>query len=129
MYNILHAIKNVFPLQEEIDQGIFIGLYELQRLAGTTPNVKLSNGWMQVLLESVKTVFKSSHLIHSKAKIQWEHSHPGAGWNAPLAMSNFLRELHVYNSGSLNLPYHGAGSTVGIVEGNIAEGLFPQEIA
>jgi hypothetical protein len=83
---------------------------------------------MQVVLESVKTVFKSSHLIHSKAKIQWEHSHPGAGWNAPLAMSNFLRELHVYNSGSLNLPYHGAGSTVGIVEGNIAEGLFPQEI-
>ena len=129
LYNILHAIKNVFPLQEEIDQGIFIGLYELQRLAGTTPNVKLSNGWMQVLLESVKTVFKSSHLIHSKAKIQWEHSHPGAGWNAPLAMSNFLRELRVYNSGSLNLPYHGAGSTVGIVEGNIAEGLFPQEIA
>jgi hypothetical protein len=30
---ILAAIKQVFPLQEEIDQGVFIGLYELQRLA------------------------------------------------------------------------------------------------
>ena len=127
LYNILHAIKNVFPLQEEIDQGIFIGLYELQRLSGTTPNVKLPKDWMQVVLESVKTVFKSSHLIHSKAKIQWEHSHPGAGWNAPLAMSNFLRELHIHTQGSLNLPFHGVGSLVGVESKNYAPGLFPDK--
>ena len=129
LYNILDAIKAVFPLQEEIDQGVFIGLYELQRLAGTTPNVKLPQGWMKTLLESCKTVFKSSHLVHDKAKVQWEHSHPGAGWNAPLAMSNFLRELHMYAGGKLNLPFHGAGSAVGILDGNIAPGLFPQEVA
>jgi hypothetical protein len=127
LYNILHAIKNVFPLQEEIDQGVFIGLYELQRLAGTTPNIELPSDWMQVLLESVKTVFKSSHLTHSKAKIQWEHSHPGAGWNAPLAMSNFLRELHVHIQGPLNLPFHGAGSQIGIESKNYAPGLFPDK--
>ena len=129
LYNILDAIKSVFPLQEEIDQGVFIGLYELQRLAGTTPNVKLSDGWMRILLESCKTVFKSSHLVHNKAKVQWEHSHPGAGWNAPLAMSNFLRELHMHTGGTLNLPFHGAGSAVGISDGNIVPGLFPQEVA
>lgn len=127
LYSILDAIKSVFPLQEEIDQGVFIGLYELQRLAGTTPNVKLPQGWMRTLLESCKTVFKSSHLVHNKAKIQWEHSHPGAGWNAPLAMSNFLRELHMHTGGELNLPFHGAGSSVGISDGNIAPGLFPQK--
>lgn len=122
---VLEAIRSVFPLQEEIDQGVFIGLYELQRLAGTTPNVKLPQDWMRTVLESCKTIFKSSHLIHAKAKIQWEHSHPGAGWNAPLAMSNFLRELHMHTGGKVNLPFHGAGSTVGMQDNNIAPGLFP----
>lgn len=131
LHAVLEAIRSVFPLQEEIDQGVFIGLYELQRLAGTTPNAKLPQDWMRTLLESCKTVFKSSHLIHAKAKVQWEHSHPGAGWNAPLAMSNFLRELHMHTGGKINLPFHGAGSTVGISEGNTAPGLFPsqQEVA
>lgn len=124
---ILNAIKAVYPLQEEIDQGVFIGLYELQRLAGTTGTVQLPQGWMKTLLESCKQTFKSSHLMHAKAKIQWEHSHPGAGWVAPTAMSNFMRELHIRNGGTLNLPFHGDGAKVGIEAGNTAPGLFPQE--
>jgi len=125
---ILDAIKDVFPLQEEIDQGVFIGLYELQRLIGTNPNLKMPKGWMKTLLNSVKTTFKSSHLLHDKAKVQWEHTHPGAGWTAPTAMSNFLRELHMRNGGKLNLPYHGEGSKVGILDGVIANGLFPEAV-
>lgn len=125
--SILSAIKDTFPTQEEIDQGLFIGLYELQRLAGTNPNVKLPANWMKTLLKSVKKSFSSSYSVHSKAKRQWEHSHPGAGWNAPLAMSNFLREVHLYNSGKLNLPYHGDGSKVGIEDNNVAPGLFPEK--
>jgi hypothetical protein len=127
--NILQTIKQVFPLQEEIDQGIFIGLYELQRLAGTTGNVRLPNDWMTAVLKSAKQVYSSSHTVHAKAKIQWEHSHPGAGWNAPLAMSNFLRELHVMNLNTVNLPFHGAASKTGIEDGNVAPGLFPQREA
>ena len=123
--SILTAIKDTFPLQEEIDQGLYIGLYELVRLVGTTPNFKLPDNWLKLVLETAKKSFKSSHLVHSKAKLQWEHSHPGAGWNAPLAMSNFLRELHIKNGGILNLPYHGDGSKVGIIDGNILPGLFP----
>jgi hypothetical protein len=80
---------------------------------------------MRGLLESIKPTFKSSHLVHSKAKVQWEHSHPGAGWTAPVAMSNFLREMHLHNGGTLNLPFHGAGSQVGISLSNVAPGLFP----
>ena len=124
--DILSAIQTVFPMQEEIDQGVFIGLCELQRLAGTTNNVKLPLNWMVTLLTSIKPVFKSSHLVHSKAKIQWEHSHPGAGWVAPTAMSNFLREMHIVAGGALNLPTHGAGASVGIVAGNYAPGLVPE---
>jgi hypothetical protein len=124
--NILKSIKQVFPLQEEIDQGVFIGLYELQRIAGTAGTLKLPEGWMVEVLKSAKKTFNSSHLVHSKAKIQWEHSHPGAGWNAPLAMSNFLRELYVLDSDEISLPYHGAASKTGIEDGNVAPGLFPQ---
>jgi hypothetical protein len=128
---ILSAIKQVYPLQEEIDQGVFIGLFELRRLIGT--NIfyngvyELPDDWMVILLESCKKTFKSSHLLHAKAKVQWEHSHPGAGWVAPTAMSNFMRELHLRNGGTLELPYHGDGARVGIEEGNVAPGLFPQE--
>jgi len=124
---ILAAVKSVYPLQEEIDQGVFIGLYELQRLAGTAGTVQLPAGWMQTLLESCRQTFRSSHLMHAKAKIQWTHSHPGAGWIAPTAMSNFMRELHLRNGGKLNLPFHGEGAKVGIEAGNTAPGLFPEE--
>jgi hypothetical protein len=83
---------------------------------------------MKEVLTLCKKSFRDSHLLHSKAKVQWEHSHPGAGWNAPLAMSNFLRELYIRNGGKINLPYHGDGSKVGIDAGNIAPGLFPEEV-
>jgi hypothetical protein len=127
LYNILDAIKSTFPLQEEIDQGCFIGLYELHRISGAA-NIILPEGWMKTLLESVKTTFKSSSLVHSKAKVQWEHKNPGATWTAPTAMANFLRELHIRNGGSLELTYHGEGATMGVLAGNIAPGLFPEEV-
>jgi hypothetical protein len=127
LLNILAAIKEVFPLQEEIDQGVYIGLYELHRIASTNVNEKLPQGWMKTLLESIKPTFKSSSLIHAKAKVQWEHVNPGASWSAPSAMANFLRELHVRNGGQLKLPYHGEGAKMGIEAGNIAPGLFPEE--
>src|SRR5210317_1678548 len=47
--DILSAIKTVFPLQEEIDQGCFIGLYELARL---DTRQTLPEGWMVTVLKS-----------------------------------------------------------------------------
>ena len=127
LLNILSAIKEVFPLQEEIDQGVYIGLYELHRISSTNPADKLPDGWMTTLLKSVKKTFKASSLVHAKAKVQWEHKNPGATWSAPSAMSNFMRELHIRNNGQLNLPFHGEGAKMGIEDGNIAPGLFPEE--
>ena len=127
---ILDAIRTVFPLQEEIDQGVFIGLYELQRLAGTSTNIKLPVDWMKTLLQSLKPEFKASNILHSKAKLQWTHyKGDGATWTAPTAMSNFMRECHIINGGTLNLPFHGDGAKMGIEEGRIAPGLFPEEMA
>ncbi len=129
LFNILNSIKTVFPLQEEIDQGVFIGLYELQRLVGTSPNIKLTADWMKDLLLSLKSDFKSSAIIHSKAKMQWTHyKGDGATWTAPTAMSNFMRECHIIKGGNLNLPYHGEGAKMGVEDGAIAPGLFPEEL-
>jgi len=124
--DILSAITTVFPDDEEVDQGCFIGLYELQRLKGTSPNIKLPKGWMVTLLNSLKQTFTSSAIIHAKCKDQHKHVFPGAGWSAPSNMSNFMRELHIRNDGKLNLPYHGEGAKMGIEEGNVAPGLFPK---
>jgi hypothetical protein len=127
LYNILDAMTKVFPNSEEIDQGVFIGLLELHKLS-STENTTLPNGWMNTLLESIKTTFKSTKICHDKAKDQWEYVRPGATWSAPDAMANFMRELHIRNGGKLNLPYHGLGSKMGIEEGNVAPGLFPKGI-
>jgi len=127
LFDILTAIKETFPLQEEIDQGVFIGLYELHRIAGTA-NIQLPAGWMKTVLDNIKHTFKSSNLIHAKAKVQWEHKNPGATWSAPSAMANFLRELYIRNGGTIELPYHGEGATMGVVAGNVAPGLFPEGV-
>lgn len=128
LYNILAAIRDTFQKQDEIDQGVFIGLYELYRLSNTNTNSQLPAGWMKEVLRECKKTFKSSHILHAKAKTQFEHQFPGGSWNAPSAMSNFLRELYMKNGGTLSLPYHGEGSKVGIIDGNIAPGLFPREV-
>jgi len=124
LYDILDSIKTVFPVGDEIDQGVFIGLVEIQRLSGEY-NVTLPKGWMKTLLTSIKPTFNKAVVIHSKAKTQWEHVKPGSTWTAPSAMLNFMREIHVMNGGTLDIPYHGEGAKMGIEEGNIAPGLLP----
>ncbi len=49
-------------------------------------------------------------------------------WSAPSAMANFLRELYLRNGGQINLPYHGEGAKMGVEEGNVAPGLFPEGV-
>lgn len=122
IYNILNSITSVFPMQEEVDQGVFIGLYELARLDQN--HQELPEGWMHDVLAKVKQTFKSSAIVHSKAKRQWEHVNPGATWSAPSAMSNFLREVYMLNGGMMNLPYHGEGAKMQVAT-NPVVGLFP----
>jgi len=127
LLEILNTIRSEFPAQEEIDQGVFIGLLELHKLASAEA-AALPQGWMTTLLTSIKKVYNSSHVVHTKAKAQWEHVRPGATWSAPEAVSNFLREMYIHNGGKLKLPYHGEGSKVGIEEGNLVPGLIPAAV-
>lgn len=123
---ILEAITGVYQLQEEVDQGVFIGLYELQRLAGNK-NTGLPKDWMKQVLRTVKDVYKSSHLMHDRAKLQFAHKFPGAAWSAPSAMSEFIRELYIMQGGKLKLPTHGAGAMLDVVT-NPAPGLIPKTV-
>ena len=125
IYNILNSITSVFPLQEEVDQGVFIGLYELARLDQN--HQELPKGWMKDVLRVVKKSFNSSAIVHSKAKRQNEHVNPGAGWSAPSNMANFLREVYMMNGGTINLPYHGEGAKMGVAT-NPVPGLFPKAL-
>jgi hypothetical protein len=123
--DILSAIKSVFPMQEEIDQGVFIGLYELSRLDQRN---ELADGWMLEVLRGVKKFFSSSSIVHSKAKMQWAYVNPGATWSAPSAMSNFLRELYMMSGGTIKLPYHGEGALMQVAT-NPAPNLLPKQAA
>lgn len=123
LHDILSAIKTNFPDNEEIDQGVFIGLYELRRLAGTA-GVLLPQDWMMILCASIAQVWSDSAVVHAKGRAQWAYyKGDGATWTAPTAMSNFLREVHAKCGGELKLPFHGDGSKMGIEEGVIAPGL------
>jgi len=120
LYEILNAIAKVFPEDEEINQGIFIGLWELKRLMGGKAGFRKRDGWpdnwMIQVLKKVKERFPRSHVVHSKSKAQWKHI-TATGWTAPKAMANFIREVYEMQGGELNLPTHTVGGkklTVGI---------------
>ena len=125
LFQILEAIRSVFFKQDEIDQGVFIGLYELARLDSRQ---ELPPMWMERVLHSVAKYFSSSATVHSKAKLQFAHINPGASWSAPSAMANFLRELYIMEGGTITLPYHGKGALMQVAT-NPAPGLFPAKVA
>lgn len=108
---ILAAITAAYPMDEEVSQDLFIGLYELYRLPNDLPK-----GWMKEVLETCAKTFprsttvKNTSLFKDKAKTQVEHVSPGRTWSAPSMMANFIRELYMLNGGTLKLPFHGAGS-------------------
>ena len=109
---------------QKIDQGIFIGLYELKRLMGGKSGFTKRDGWptdwMVQILEKVREVFPRSHVVHSKSKAQWLHV-SATGWSAPRAMSNFLREIYEMQGGELNLPTHTVGGK------KLTVGVFPNK--
>lgn len=125
LHEILEAITSVFPLQEEVDQGCYIGLYELARL---DTRQELTGDWMKQVLRSAKKYFSSSATAHAKAKMQWAYVNPGATWSAPSAMSNFLREVYIMDGGTLDLPYHGEGALMQVAT-NPAPQLLPKAAA
>jgi hypothetical protein len=126
LHDILESVTNTFPNQEEVDQGVYIGLYELSRLSREL-NIKLPQDWLDRVLKTIKDEFGSSHTAHTKAKRQWEYIRPGASWSAPEAMCNFIREVYLVKTSDtdkLELPTHGKGSSMEIETNNVCQGFW-----
>ena len=110
--SVLKAIKKIYPMDKEIDQGVFIGLVELARLDRVNKPVLdgVNANWMEEVLKYACMSFDETAILHSTTKKQQQHISPGATWTAPQCMSNMLRELYIINGGTeLNLPTHGEG--------------------
>ena len=121
LFTILDAITTNYPEDEEINQDLFIGLLELNRLDEFD---LLPDNWMDELLQTIKNVYprstmlestgKTSSLFKKQCQIQVAHVTPGKSWSAPYMMSNFLREVFMIKGGSFELPTHGSGASLNI---------------
>jgi len=104
--NILEAITTVYPNDEEISQDLFIGLAGIHMLDYMN---ELPQGWMIEVLEKCAMSYPTTKTItgrsmyREKGDLQKQHTMPGHDWTKAI-LADFIRELYIYNSGTLNLP-------------------------
>ena len=104
--NILEAITQVYPHDEEISQDLFIGLAGIHMLDYMN---SLPQGWMIDVLEKCAMSFPTTKTItgrsmyREKGELQKQHTMPGHDWTKGI-LADFVRELYIYNGGTLNLP-------------------------
>jgi hypothetical protein len=121
LHEILDAIKTTWPADEEIDQGVFIGLWQLNNWAKEMC-VTQPKGWMKTVLKEVAKDFNSSHTVHAMAKAQWKHV--VGNWSAPDGAAKFLREVYKLHGGKMTLPY--IGYEIGIADkSNVCDAVKP----
>ena len=121
LHDILDAIKTTWPQEDEIDQGVFIGLWQLNNWSKEMC-IDQPDGWMKKVLKEVKKSFGSSHTVHVMAKAQWEHV--VGNWSAPDGAAKFIREVYKMHGGKLTLPFK--GHEIGIADkSNICDAVAP----
>jgi len=121
LYEILDAIKTTWPNEEEIDQGMFIGLWQLNNWSKEMC-IAQPAGWMKAVLKEVGKTFGNSHVAHDMAKAQWLHT--VGNWNAPDGAAKFIREIYKLHKGKLTLPFK--GKELGVADkSNICDAVKP----
>lgn len=121
LHKVVDAITSTYPEDEEINQDLYIGLLELDRLDEFD---LLPNDWMSKVLSTISKAYprstlyestgKTSSLFKKQCQIQVAHVTPGKGWSAPYMMANFIREVFMIKGGSFELPTHGPGASLNI---------------
>lgn len=120
---ILDAITISWPADQEIDQGVFIGLYYMNSIVKSL-NKKVPKNWMQDVTEKCAISFASSHDCHDAAKRQWQY-YVGSAWSAPQGMYKFMREVYMLNGGKVVIPSENLD--IGVLDKNWCEpNLVPQ---
>ncbi len=106
LHNILEAITKVYPNDEEISQDLFIGLAGIHMLDYMQ---SLPQGWMIDVVEKCAMSFPTTKtmtgksMYREKGDLQKKHTMPGHDWTKAI-LADFIRELYLYNGGTLNLP-------------------------
>jgi hypothetical protein len=120
---ILDAITIAWPADQEIDQGVFIGLYYMNSIVKSL-NKKMPKNWMQDVTEKCAISFASSHDCHHAAQRQWKY-YVGSAWSAPQGMFKFMREVYMLNGGKVVIPSENLD--IGVLDKNWCEpNLVPQ---
>ena len=121
MTKILNAIKNIYADEEEIDQGLYIGLVDMIRIAKSEQELEdLPEGWMETVLKVIKRSTGNAKNFTQCTREQWQH-HNGTAMEGPKGMCITMREVfkkyhnkQVY----INVPHH-QNCKVGIIDDNI----------
>lgn len=121
LYEILDAIKTTWPNNKQIDQGMFIGLWQLNNWSKEMC-VEQPAGWMKQVLATTGKTFNSSHIAHDMAKAQWQHM--VGNWSAPDGAGKFIREIYKLHGGKLTLP--AKGHEIGVADkSNVCKEVKP----
>jgi len=121
MKKVLNAIKTVYADEEEIDQGLYIGLVDMIRIAKSEQELEdLPEGWMEVVLKVIKRATGNAKNFTQCTREQWQH-HNGTSMEGPKGMCNTMREVYKkYHDKEeyINVPHH-QNCKVGIIDDNI----------
>ena len=121
MQKVLNAIKNVYADEEEIDQGLYIGLVDMIRIAKAEQELEdMPEGWMETVLKVIKRATGNAKNFTQCTREQWQH-HNGTAMEGPRGMCNTMREVYKkYHDKEeyVNVPHH-QNCKVGIIDDNI----------
>ncbi len=121
MKNVLNAIKSVYDNEEEIDQGLYIGLVDMIRIAKSEQELEdLPEDWMKKVLTVIKRATGNAKNFTQCTREQWQH-HNGTAMEGPKGMCNTMREVFKkYHTKEeyVNVPHH-QNCKVGIIDDNV----------
>jgi hypothetical protein len=121
MKKVLNAIRTVYNDEEEIDQGLYIGLVDMVRIAKAEQDLEdLPEGWMEKVLTVIKRATGNAKNFTQCTREQWQH-HNGTSMEGPKGMCNTMREVfkkfHAKEE-YVNVPHH-QNTKVGILDENV----------
>lgn len=102
---ILKAIITAWPQAEKVQNGVYIGLHQMNEQVKSL-GVKLPADWMTQVCQNLATSYGNPAHLESSAERQVK-SLTGGQWTVPMGMYKFMREVYKINGGQLIIPGDG----------------------
>lgn len=100
---ILEAIITAWPNIQKINNGVYIGLNQMNE-ARKSKGIKLPDDWMTQVCINLTKSFNDPHIMASAAKRHAMWLSRSKTWAVPDNMHKFMRELYYLNGGKLVIP-------------------------